>query len=121
MYKRSARYDTALEAAEKGIRVAEVVEDQQLLATLYDTQAQILLALNRFDEALGYSEKSLTKLPDSDYMSAVHYRTHGNILAASNRAGDACRSLAKALEFYAKARNEKERLATQREGAALAC
>lgn len=121
MYKRSARYDEALEAAQKGIRIAEVVDIPQLLVTLYDTQAQILLALKRYDEALSYSEKSLTTLPDSDYMSAVHYRTHGNILAASNRTGDACKSLAKALELYAKAGNGEERLATQQEATALAC
>jgi tetratricopeptide (TPR) repeat protein len=121
MYKRSVRYDKALEAAQKGIRIAEVVDNPQLLVTLYDTQAQILLALKRFEEALSYSEKSLTTLPDSDYMSAVHYRTHGNILAASNRTGDACKSLTKAQELYAKAGNEKERLATQQEATALAC
>lgn len=121
MYKRTARYDKALEAAEQGIRIAEVVDIPQLEVTLYDTQAQILLALKRFEEALAYSEKSLTTLPDSDYMSAVHYRTHGNILAASNRTGEACKSLVRAQELYAKAGNEAERCAAQQEAAALAC
>jgi hypothetical protein len=70
---------------------------------------------------LSYSQKGLTTLPDSDHMSAVQHRAHATILASLGRKTDSRKSLAKALEFYAKARNEKERLATQQEAAALAC
>lgn len=70
---------------------------------------------------MSYSQKSLTTLPGSGHMPAVQHRTHATILASPGRKTDSCKSLAKALEFYAKARNEKDRLATQQEAAALAC
>ncbi len=121
MYLRSTQYDKALPPAQEALRIAEVLGDKGVLSTVNDTQAQILLAMKRFDEALSFSEKSLSGPSGSDYISAVQYRTHATILASLDRKTDSCKSLAKALEFYAKARNEKERLATQREAAALAC
>ncbi len=121
MYLRGKQYGKALPPAQEGLRIAEVLGDKGVLSTINDTQAQILLAMKRFDEALSFSEKSLSGPAGSDYVSAVQYRTHATILASLDRKADSCKSLAKAQEFYAKARNEKERSATQQEAAALAC
>lgn len=121
MYLRSARHDKALDAAQSGLRIAEVLNDKSFLATIYDTRAQILLALNCHEEALSDSERSLITQPGTDYMFAVHYRTHGIILASLDRKAEGCKSLAKALELYVRAGNDKEHQATRREADALAC
>lgn len=121
MYLRSAQHDKALPPAQEALRIAEVLGDKGVLSTINDTQAQILLAMRRFEEALIFSEKSLSGPAGSDFISAVQHRTHATILASLDRKIDSCKSLAKALELYAKARNEKERAATQRESTALAC
>ncbi|MFZ5674467.1 MAG: tetratricopeptide repeat protein [Pseudomonadota bacterium] len=103
MYQRKAQFEKALSMMPQAFRVADVLGDVELNSTLNDTQAQILL------------------VRDSDYLSAVNYRTHGKILAALDRTGDACKSLAKARDYYAKAANEQERAAAQQEAAAFAC
>jgi tetratricopeptide (TPR) repeat protein len=121
MYRRSARYDKALQFAQDGAAIAEIMNDKQLKATLYDTLAQILFAQARYEEALKYSEKSLMTLPESEYMTAVNYRTHGSILLSLNRRVDGCKSFVQALDFYARAGNEKERLALLQESRAQGC
>ncbi|WP_162919011.1 tetratricopeptide repeat protein [Taklimakanibacter deserti] len=121
MYRRMAQYDEALRHAEKGLAIAELLDDKRLRAALYDTIAQILLAQSRFEAALSYSEKSLAPPPEGEYMAAANYRSHGWILVAMKRNSEACTSFARAMELYSIVRNEKERLAMQQEISKAGC
>lgn len=121
MYLRMAQYDEALQHAQKGLAIAELLDAKDVKALLYDTTAQILLAQSRLEEALSYSEKSLAPLPEGEYQAATNYRSHGRILLSLNRKSEACKSFVRAMELYVTARNEKERSAMQQEIGKQSC
>lgn len=107
-YRHLEEFDKAIEYGKKGLEAAKLAKDEEMIACIDDTLADIYYAKKDYANALTHAEAMIGYQDKKTLVNAIHARTYGLILAKVERKEEACSYLEKSTQLYLTVPNETE-------------